>query len=168
MEIIQNHRSAEEVVWDSYGTPLERLRRIQLWRLAEIHKVAFPPGANREIMLRLLGNKQDIENVDVMKPPQGMTEDIFWKLINGPSKKYNELGGASQTGNTNVDVMRDILEGRSHFETEEEPVQTDYAGFIAGLSWGELKTEAKNQGLTVPNSMKRPQLEAVLLGKDAP
>lgn len=170
--IVQDQRSAEEVVWDSYGTPLERLRRIQLWRAADLHKVAFPPGASRDVMLRLLENRQMIEGLDVTQPPSGMTVETYWSLLNGPSKKYHELGGPPQEGNTNVDLMKDALEGKSYFEMDTDegsPVtpleQADVqASQYSKMGWQELKKEAKTQGHNITPDMKRPTIEALLNG----
>lgn len=184
MEIIQDMRPAEEVVWDYYGTPLKAMRRIQLWRLADIHKIPFPRGCSKENLLKLLDH-HEVQGKDVMKPPPGMTNETFWSLINGPRKEYHELGGAIEGGQTNVDILQDALDGKSYFEMEETEVPDKTAETFAvdwskheeklqeplkmslwlkSLSWGELKKEAKARGLSVPNTMKRPELEAILNG----
>ena len=174
VEIVQDHRPAEEVVWDFYGTPLKGMRRIQLWRLCDIHKIPYPQGCSKENILKLLEHRE-IQGVDVLKPPAGMTEDTFWKLINGPKKEYHELGGQIEEGQTNVDLLKDALEGKSYFEMEEpatqqpsefetvkEPEVSDYATWLQSLSWVELKTEARNQGINVHKMTKPAILEALI------
>lgn len=171
MAIVQDIRPAEEVVWDYYGTRLEAMRRTQLWRLADIHKIGYSAGCSKENMLLILG-PHEAQGKNLMTPPSGMTEETFWKLINGPRKQFNDLGG-QQEGQTNVDLMRDTLEGRSHFETEEifaEPVQ-EFTGIgldptddVSTLSWPDLKKRAAAEGHKVLPSMKRDEIEGLLRG----
>ena len=169
-EIIQDLRPAEEVIWDYYGTPIKAMRRTQLWRLADIHKIPYPKGCSKENLLLLLDHEQ-VRGRDLLKPPPGMTEETFWKLINGPRREPRELGGQMSDGQTNVDLLRDALEGVSHFETdlpEDLPMETgepesDYANFLKSLSWQELKREARGQGMNV-HGMKRIAIEEALCG----
>ncbi|MGI9626722.1 MAG: hypothetical protein ACR2QM_07795 [Longimicrobiales bacterium] len=172
MAIVQDLRPAEEVVWDYYGSPIKAMRRTQLWRLADIHKISYPAGCSKENMLTLLDH-QEVQGKNLLTPPPGMTDEVFWKLINGPRKQYNDLGG-QQEGQTNVDLMRDTLEGKSHFETEAifaepetyeiETVSVRQAEDIGSLSWGDLKKRAKAEGHKVLPGMKRPEVESLLRG----
>lgn len=180
VEIVQDHRPAEEVVWDFYGTPLKGMRRIQLWRLCDIHKIPYPQGCSKENILKLLEHRE-IQGTDVLKPPAGMTEETFWKLINGPKKEYHELGGQIEENQTNVDLLKDALEGKSYFEMEEpvvtpgepeagfaqdfvpdEPEVSDYATWVQSLSWAELKTEAKGRGINTHKMTRNAIVEALI------
>lgn len=61
----------------SYGdtTPLNQLRRAQLWQLADKHGIQYPHDATKEQMISLFEGAQ----VDVTKPENG----IQWQLITG-------------------------------------------------------------------------------------
>lgn len=158
MEIIQDLRPAEEIVWDYYGTPLKAMRRTQLWRLADIHNIPYPAGCSKENLLKLMEH-EEVRGNDLLKAPAGMTQETFWKLINGPKRQLNELGGMLEK-QTNVDVLRDALEGKSYFETEEAPEADD----IGQMPWHALKKRAKEEGHKVLPGMKRPEIEALLRG----
>jgi len=175
MQIVQDMKSPEQVVWDFYGTPLKAMRRIQLWRLCDIKKIPYPKGCTKDILISILESQEMMLQANgqtLLTPPPGLSEEHFWKLINGPRKEYNDFTGGMAEGQTNVDAMQDILEGRSHFETTGEP-NPDYEtppipeGDPSTMSWHELKKEAKSRGIPVPNTLKRPQLEELLRGHAA-
>jgi len=183
-EIVQDLRPAEEVVWEYYGTQIKAMRRTQLWRLADLHKIPYPAGCSKEGLLRLLDH-EEVRGRNLLQPPAGMTEEHFWKLINGPRRQINELGGQMVENQTNVDLLRDALEGKSYFEmvepreqpSEFETVSTEhveikqyeagpeseYASLLKTLSWGELKKEAKGQGINTWK-MNRAAIEEALCG----
>jgi len=155
MEIVQGLKPVEQVVFESYGTPLKAMRRIHLWRLADIHQLAYPPGASKDIMLRIIENAE-MAGLTALDPPRGMTKEIFWKVINGPRMEYDEIKAAKATGQTNADIMRDIVEGKSYFETVEKSIDD--------MDIRELRTEVKRQGLKQQIGMSADDLRAVLRG----
>lgn len=67
-------------------TPMERLRRVQLWAIAEDRGIQYPPDAPKTVMLALLVGA----GVDPKMPYQGA--GIKWEVING----QDEIGRAHQ------------------------------------------------------------------------
>lgn len=175
MKIVQDMKSPEQVVWDFYGTPLKAMRRIQLWRLCDIKKIPYPKGCTKDILLSILENQEMLLQANgqtLLSPPSGLSEEIFWRLINGPRKEFNEYAGGMAEGQTNVEAMKDILEGKSHFDTdgsrnEEFETPPIPEGDPSTMGWAELKKKAADMGLKVPNTMKRTQLEEILRGHAA-
>lgn len=175
MEIIQDLKPVEQVVWDFYGTPLKAMRRTQLWRLCDIHKIEYPRGCIKDILLSILENRETMLQANggtLLSPPPGMTEETFWKLINGPRKEYNDYTGGMAEGQTNVEQMQGILEGRSHFEVEGVSNEE----FVAeanrpidphdpkSMSMPELRKAVKASGHKQKVGMTRVQLEGLLNG----
>ena len=54
MQIVQDMKPVETVVWETYGTPLKALRRIQLWRLCDLHEIRYPHSAPYDLMIQII------------------------------------------------------------------------------------------------------------------
>ena len=178
MEIVRDLKPVEQVVFESYGTPLKAMRRIHLWRLADLHRIAYPPGAPKDIMLRLIENAE-MGGLVPLEPPKGMEQETFWKIINGPRVEYDNYRGENATGQTNADIMRDIVEGKSYFETvepanapDERPISLSdgdplHEKLVSAMNIRELRSEVKRRGLKQNIRMTADDLRAVLDGDTA-
>jgi DNA primase large subunit len=55
--------------------PIERLRRIELWRLADRYHVSYPVGATKNEMLRLFAEACE-NGLDLSRPPTAQARPI--------------------------------------------------------------------------------------------
>ena len=159
MPIIEDLQSVETIVWNAYDRPLAAMRRTQLWRLADLHQIAYPRGASKEVMIRLIENWEMARSEGAaLQAPVGMSQDTFLKAIQGPEVKHDEMRAGQATGQTNVDIFKDAIEGVSHFETDRN---------VDNMTMPELRKEAKRLNLPQKPTEKAEELRAKIRGKDA-
>lgn len=111
---------AEQAFAEDPRTPIERLRRHRLWKIADAYEIPYPQGASKEVMIQLLTG----HGVDVTRPlPNG--ERIPWvnvpvqtedgRVVHQLYPEEQEAGG-SNTG----DVMRVVREREEQKKQERE------------------------------------------------
>ncbi len=60
--------------------PIQRLRRCQLHKIADGFKLQYPPGATKDVMIKLF----EAHEIDVTQSP-----DVQWQIFNGQDIKGN-------------------------------------------------------------------------------
>lgn len=167
MEIVQDMKSVDEVVFNAYETPLKAMRRTQLWRLADIHGIEYPDQAPATMMHKLLENAE-AAGTAVLEPPKGMTKEQFLKLINGVERLPEAENKHRSTGQTNVDRLMAILERMdAPEEPEPEPeMPSEALQRIESMSMPDLRKVAKELGIQQKNTDKAETLRNKILGKD--
>lgn len=70
-------RDLSQLVSEDSRKPIDRLRRVQLWKIADAMGLNYPPGAPKTVMVALL----EANSVDVTKPIAG----IQWRVTQGTS-----------------------------------------------------------------------------------
>lgn len=68
-------RHISQMVGEDGRKPIERLRRVQLWKIADSLGLSYPVGAPKTVMVALL----EANEVDVTQPIAG----IQWQTVNG-------------------------------------------------------------------------------------
>lgn len=165
MEIVQDMKSVDEVVFNAYETPLKAMRRTQLWRLADIHGIEYPDQAPAIMMHKLLENAE-AAGTAVLEPPKGMTKEQFLKLINGVERLPEAENKHRATGQTNVDRLMTILERMDAPEEPEPEMPSEAVQRIETMSMPDLRKVAKELGIPQKNTDKAADLRGKILGKD--
>ena len=117
MEVIQDLQPVENIVFKAYESPLHALRRTQLWRLCDLHGVAYPEGASKEVMLRIVQYKKDTGEFDPLQPPAGLDGDTYWKVINGPIREYEVMRAGQKPNQTNQETRNPIAPRKDGIRT---------------------------------------------------
>lgn len=101
--------------------PIERLRRAQLWKIADAYGLTYPPGATKDTMIQLLeGNR-----VDVTQPMPDVPQ-VQWETKMVPDASGNKVPQLHpvqperQGGATTADVHRIVQQQEEERESEEE------------------------------------------------
>ena len=109
-------------------------------------------------MLRLIENWEITRGEGAsLRAPEGMNQDTFLKAIQGPETLHDEVRDNQMTGQTNVDVFKDAIEGVSYFETTDE---------LETATMPQLRQMAKAKGVSQKPSMKAEELKARIRAKD--
>lgn len=72
--------------------PIERLRRVELWRLADMFDIPYPDGATKDHMLLLMQGAQ-ASGVDFARPPQKRTAPVEVPKVGELRKMVKARGG---------------------------------------------------------------------------
>lgn len=165
MEVVQDMKPVQDVVFNAYETPLKALRRTQLWRLADIHGIEYPDQAPSTTMIKLLENAEAAGTV-VLEPPKGMTKDRFLKLINGVERLPEAQNKHRSTGQTNVSRLMAILETMEEPEPETEEIPAEVVQTIDSMDIGKLRKIAKELGIKQQRTDNAETLKGKILGQD--
>jgi len=165
MEIVHDMKPIEEVVFNSYESPLKALRRTQLWRLADIHGIEYPDQAPSKIMLRLLENAE-AAGTEILTPPKGMTQEQFWKIINGVQRLPEEQNKRRMTGQTNVDRLLDVLSRMEAPKEDEVEIPEEAVEAVEKMPLWKLRKLAKEMGISQKNTDTTEILRDKILGQD--
>lgn len=156
----------------------QKMRRTDLWRLAEAWKIAYPPGAPKDDMINIL-----IANQVNPNDPRGAFE---WEVTHTQDESGNSIvikeprRRVHATANSNIDyegimdkqaqdemetensslrnevdelkaMMAKMLEPKVNHDSDEQIVFSE-------LKFHELKKIAKQKGLVIQNTMKKVEL----------
>ena len=64
----------QQFIGEDSRLPIQRLRRCQLHKIADGFELQYPPGATKDVMIKLF----EAHNIDVTQSP-----DVQWQLFNG-------------------------------------------------------------------------------------
>jgi|GEM_PF-5344240 len=64
----------QEFIGEDSRMPIQRLRRCQLWKEADRCGLQYPPGASKDVMIKLF----EANSIDVTQSP-----DVKWQVLNG-------------------------------------------------------------------------------------
>ncbi len=114
-----------QFVGEDSRKPIERLRRYQLHRLADGFKLPYPPGASKDVMIKLF----EANNLDVTQSP-----DVQWQAINGVDSNGNhtqefypveQLHGSMRNGANAALALNERLSAKEEEENTFKEARLD-------------------------------------------
>lgn len=173
----------ERLVSEDSRTPLERLRRKQLWDLADAHGISYPDRAPATVMVNILkgaevdpatplpsgeklvqevlvqdeNGKQKVELYPVEKPHATQNKDIDYDSIIEQKAKNSEQAEVIKQQDARIAQMEAMLAKfvGEQSDSQEKPAVSDFSN----MKMQELRVEAKKAGINTFGMSKKDIIE---------